>query len=100
MKTQVYQKHVPCGFCLIIVDDKGKVLYSKIYRGEDCIEIFCKEIVESTKNLFIMLEKNCPIKKITEFQRKKFEEASNCHICKKKFKFTEIKVKIINSIII
>lgn len=91
-KTEIYQKHIPCGFCIIIVDDQGNVVFSKVYRGKKCIQKFCEVIVKSTENLFIMLEKFCPMKQMSEIQKKKFKDSNECHICGEKFKEMDIKV--------
>ena len=91
-KTMIYEEHIPCGFCFIIVDENMEVIYSKVYRGKDCIKKFLKTVYKSTKNLFIMLEKYCEMEKLTTEQQLQFKQAEICHICQKIFEFTEIKV--------
>ena len=92
-KTSVYQEHVPCGFCYIVLDDKSEVIYTKVYRGDKCIEVFLKTLFNATEKLFLMLNKKCDMDKLSEDEELQFNESEICHICGKTFKTTEIKVK-------
>ena len=41
--TTKYQNHTPTGFQLTVVDSERKIIDNILYRGQDCMEIFCKK---------------------------------------------------------
>ena len=94
--TQAYQKHTDCSYGYKVVcsyDDK----YSKniqIYRGEKAVYKFMERMLEEVdycKKIF----KKCLNKKleINDDDKKKFENSTICHVCNKKYKEEDIKVK-------
>ena len=92
--TKTYQSHKACGFGYKVACHYDKI-YSKpaeIYRGEDAIEEFIKEMFEevsSCKNL--MREHfNKPLK-MTDEDEKDFENSYSCHICGRKRKRKNLK---------
>ena len=51
----------------------------KLYRGEDCAELFCDYIVNEAKRLYQMFPVKL-MKPLTREQRRKFNEATGCHM--------------------
>ena len=86
-------QHVPSGFCVY-----SKFTYSevenpvKLYRGEDCVEVFCKYIEEEAKRLYKMFPRK-PMAKLTKDQCRSFKDATRCHICFKEFSEDDVKVR-------
>ena len=99
-KTFVYQKHIPCGYSIVIVDNENNVIYKNIFRGKDTAKCFLKDLKEQTE---IIMEKQLKIKEmnpLTFEEEQEFLNAEVCSICKKPFlnksdnsEFVEIKVK-------
>ena len=53
--TKVINQHVPSGFCAYSKFAYGKVENPlKLYRGEDCVEVFCNYISNEAKRLYHM----------------------------------------------
>ena len=53
--TEEINKHIPSGFCVNSKFADGKVENPlKIYRGEDCIEVFCDHITNKSRRLYHM----------------------------------------------
>ena len=94
--TQAYQKHTDCSYGYKVVcsyDDK----YSKpiqIYRGEKAVYKFMEKMLEEVdycKNIF---KKSLNKKlEINDDDKKKFENSTICHVCNKKYKEKDIKVR-------
>ena len=79
----IYQTHKACGFSMIIVDKNGDTIFTKTYRGKNCVRIFLKTLFNSTENLFILMNKIVPMKQLTQKEEFDFEISTECHICKK-----------------
>ena len=86
-------QHVPSGFCVYSKFAYGEVENPlKLYRGEDCVEVFCKYIEEEAKRLYQMFPRK-PMEKLTKDQWLEFNSATRCHICFKEFSEDDIKVR-------
>ena len=82
--TKKYQKHTPSGFMILVVDDQRNIVKTAIYRGADCMDVFCKTIREIENELVKTLLINKPIE-MTEQDLTDFENATECHICDNAF---------------
>ena len=82
--TEKYQKHTPSGFCYY-VKKEGIENYAEpvVYRGEDCVEKFCKMIEEEVKEIAGIYKNIIPLEMTVE-DNEKFQSAVDCHICNKK----------------
>ena len=92
-KKSIYHKHIPCGFAMIIVDKEEEVIFSKVYRGENCVKIFLEALFFATENLFLFLNKNVPMKTLTYSEELDYESNDICHICENKIGEFEIKCR-------
>ena len=78
-----YQKHVPSGFCYIVVSTvdkhcKGPILYT----GENVVETFFDYLMEEERRIEEIL--SSPIEMIWDEEANlKFASETNCHICDK-----------------
>lgn len=94
--TEAYQKHTDCGFSYKVVccyDDK----YSKpaqIYRGENAVCKFMEKIIDEVKYCrnTIKYKFNKPIK-MTPADEETFKQATECHICGKKYNNKDKRVR-------
>ena len=78
---------------MIIVDKDEEIIFSKVHRGENCVRIFIEALFFATENLFLLLNKNVPLKPLTELERINYENVNICHICEKIIGEFEIKVR-------
>ena len=87
--TSTYQSHKACGYGYKLIcryDDK----YSKpevIYRGEDCIQKFIREMLSEVYHCqrIVREEFQRPLV-MTEKNERDYQNATKCHICSRKFK--------------
>ena len=56
------------------------------------MDVFFETLFESTKNLFIILNKKAPMKKLTEEELHRFNNSNICHICEQEIIYPELKV--------
>ena len=64
----------------------------KLCRGKDCVRVFCDYIENEAKRLYHMFPEK-PMKSLTREQWRKFNEATECHICFKEFHELNPKVR-------
>ena len=86
-------QHIPSGFCVYSKFAYGKIENPlKLYRGEDCVEVFCDYVENEVKRLCHMFPEK-PMKPLMSKQWKKFKRARKCHICFKEFEQDNPKVR-------
>ena len=86
-------KHISSGFCIYSKFIYGKVKNPfKLYRGEDCVEVFCDYSSNEAKRLYHMFPEKS-MKPLTREQWRKHNRATACHICLKGFKEDDIRVR-------
>ena len=91
--TKEINKYIPSGFCVNSVFAYGEVENPlKLYRGEDCEEVFCNYVENEAKGLYHMFPEK-PMKPLTPEQWRKFNKTTKCHICFKEFQELNPKVK-------
>ena len=90
--TKKINKHIPSGFCV-----NSKFAYQKVknplklYRGEDCVEVFHNYISNEAHRLYHMFPEK-PMKPLTREQWRNNNRATICHICLEGFKVYDPKV--------
>ena len=86
-------QHIPSSFCVNSKFAYGEVENPlKLYRGENCVEVFCNYIENKAKRLYHMFPEK-PMKPLTSEQWKEFKWARKCHICFKGFQEDNPKVR-------
>ena len=91
--TKEINQHIPSGFCIYSKFAYGKVENPlKLYRGEDCTEVFCDYVENEVKRLYHMFPDK-PMKPLTNEQWREFNKATKCHICFKEFQELNPKVR-------
>ena len=84
--TKEINQHISFGFCVYSKFVYGEVENPlKLYRGEDCVEVFCDYVVNEAKRLYHMFPEK-PMEPLTRGQWREFNQAMSCHICFKEFK--------------
>ena len=95
--TEKINKHIPSGFCVYSKFAYGEIEDPmKVYRGKDCVEVFCEYIEKEAQRLF----KSFPEKKmipLTKEEWREYDKATKCHICLEEF--DEIEDEITKGII-
>ena len=91
--TKEINQHIPSGFCVNSTFTYGKVENPlKLYRGEDCVEVFCNYIENQAKRLYHMFPEK-PMNCLTREEWKEFNRVRKCHICFKGFEELNPKVR-------
>ena len=91
--TNEINQHIPSGFCVYSNSAYGEVEnLLKLYRGRDCVEVFCANVENEAKRLYHIFPEK-PMKPLTSEQRREFNKSTKCHICFKGFQKDDIKVK-------
>lgn len=91
--TSAYQEHetYSVGYYFHCRYDNSKSYY-KSHRGPDCIKWFANELYELAGRVALILYNPKPLN-MSPADDILFENAENCHICKKKFQSAELKVR-------
>ena len=85
--------HVPSGWCVCNEFAYGKVKDPlKLYRGKDCVKKFCDHVIGEARHLHKSFPEK-PMEPLTKVQWKDYKHASSCHICLKRFKEGNPKVR-------
>ena len=80
-KTTQTNTHAPCGFGIYLVSNFEKYKYEPIiYRGENCMDVFYKELDKISFMVSNILSKEQKMI-ITPQQEQQFHKHINCHIC-------------------
>ena len=91
--TKEFNQHIPSGFSVYSKFAYGKVENPfKLYRGEDCVEVFCDYVENKVKRLYHMFPEK-PMKRLTREEWKEFNKSTKCHICFKGFERNNAKVR-------
>ena len=64
----------------------------KLYRGEDCVKVFCDYVENEAKRLYHMFPEKS-MKCLTKEEWREFNRATKCHICSKGFEWDNAKVR-------
>ena len=92
--TTKYEHHKPCSYALHTVSsDKRFCTTPKIYFGENSAEHFLDTVLAEEKKIRGYLSNKIPMKTLTETQLEEFNNSETCHICEKKIKDDEKKIK-------
>jgi len=74
------QEHLPCGFKLIVVNDKSEEIHQRLYQGRNADVEFVKTLKE--EGAFIMSEYKKNEKMVmTNADWKSFNSAKKCYLC-------------------
>lgn len=90
--TNRIQKHVPhsVAFYLKCVYD-DQLSYFKFNSGPDCIEWFMEELLKVAQDVNDKLNNIVPMIPVTAIEKRQFNDATVCHICKKSITLFSVK---------
>lgn len=78
--SQTLQKHDPCAFAYVVVDNNRKVVVShELYRGEDCVEKFFDCMLKEYEEIRVKLKQKAPMI-YGDNEKLKFQNSDTCHI--------------------
>jgi len=80
-KTIIKTIQEPMTYSLLIVNYENKVIHKNTYSGEDCVEHLIDQLLTLEKDFLKILDRNIPMKTLTEDEAKDAAEAEICHIC-------------------
>ena len=92
LKTDRYQHHRPCGFMINVVNSIDNSNEPFLYRGEDCMDVFVKKMIEVKDKIMDKMKENKDII-MTANDWRDFNTATKCFICGKDFKEGDKKVR-------
>ena len=90
--TEKYQHHRPCGFMINAVNAIDGTSESHLYRGEDCMEVFTKKLMEVKVKIMNKMAENKPMI-FNANNQIDFNNATKCFICGKDFLVGDTKVR-------
>ena len=85
IKTDKYQHHRPCGFMINVVNSIHGSNEPFLYRGEDCMDVLVKKMIEVEDKIVAKMKENKDITMKDEDWRD-FKTATKCFICGEDFK--------------
>ena len=80
--TEKREWHEACGYSYMVVRNDGEVSGSKVYRGENAVGTFLRDILQEEVKIRDSLAEKKPIVMEPE-DWVKFKNATDCHICNK-----------------
>ena len=81
--TRVLDKHIPSGYCYVAISQGSPNLeFFHLYRGEDCMQVFVKQLETLAKDIY---EKKQKHRYFTGAVGQAREIASQCWICETNF---------------
>ena len=89
-----YQNHKPSGFMINVVNSITDEVKPYLYRGEDCMNVFCDKMNEIRDDIMYKMNNPLPMEKLTDEEEKQFRECKKCHICGGSFNDTKDKKKV------
>ena len=78
-------EHIPCSFAYVIVRSDGKVISEKLYRGEDCMDVFFQQLEDELEEIRKDLKNARPLE-MTKEDWDKHNAADMCWICNGEFR--------------
>ena len=90
--TNNYQHHRPCGFMINVVNSIDGSNEPFLYRGEDCMDVFVKKMVEVKDKIVDRMKENKEMI-FNANNRRDFMTATKCFICGEDFVDGDVKVR-------
>ena len=80
-----YQNHKPSGFMLNVVNSITGEAKPHLYRGEDCMDVFCHTMNEIREEIFDVINNPKDMEKLTDEEEERHRKAKKCFICNGSF---------------
>ena len=72
--------HIPCSFSYVVVRSDGKVISEKLYRGEDCMDVFFQQLEDELEEIRKDLKNARPLE-MTKEEQEAHNNTGKCWIC-------------------
>ena len=92
LKTDKYQHHRPCSFMINVVNSIDGSSEPFLSRGEDCMDVFVKKMVEVKDKIVDRMKENKEMI-FNANNRRDFMNATKCFICGEDFVDGDVKVQ-------
>ena len=84
-KTKIEHEQIPISFSIIITDINKKIVFQKVYTGEDCMSVFINTLLYDLEpKIMKVLDGKKPLK-MSANDEHNFQNSTKCHICHKYF---------------
>ena len=80
-KTKLVSEHIPTTYSLLLLDYKGKIIFSETHTSADIMADFYTTLNKLDKMLRQMAQQMRNTVITTDEEKKHFEEAQRCHLC-------------------
>ena len=90
--TRGINNHIPSGWCVCSRFAHGDDIRCVAYRGMDCVSKFCKHIISEASRL-CKSHPEVSMILLTNSQMREYSKSRQCHICFKKFRDKDRKVR-------
>ena len=77
--------HIPCSFSYVVVRSDGKVISEKLYRGEDCMDVFFQQLEDELEEIRKDLKNARPLE-MTKEEQEAHNNTGKCWICDEPFR--------------
>ncbi|GFU60970.1 uncharacterized protein NPIL_654521 [Nephila pilipes] len=91
--TNMYEKHVPIGFCYFISYQGGHYKDPVVYRGTDAPKCFIEKLEKDAIEIEHIYKNPKPLLPLTESEKQLYDNAKNCYVCDQTFRENNIKVR-------
>ena len=81
--TKKLNEHVSCGYSINVVNNHSKETKQTVYRGENAVSTFCKELREIAQGILNTETKS--MQPLSKEEQEIYDSSEYCHICKKVF---------------
>ncbi|GFT60225.1 c2H2-type domain-containing protein [Nephila pilipes] len=89
--TNMYEKHVPIGFCYFISYQGGHYKDPVVYRGTDAPKCFIEKLEKDAIEIEHIYKNPKPLLPLTESEKQLYDNAKNCYVCDQTFRENNIK---------
>ncbi|GFT98816.1 uncharacterized protein NPIL_213411 [Nephila pilipes] len=91
--TNMYEKHVPIGFCYFISYQGGHYKDPVVYRGTDAPKCFIEKLEKDAIEIEHIYKNPKPLLPLTESEKQLYDNAKYCYFCDQTFRENNIKVR-------
>ncbi|GFS36674.1 uncharacterized protein NPIL_109911 [Nephila pilipes] len=91
--TNMYEKHVPIGFCYFISYQGGHYKDPVVYRGTVAPKCFIEKLEKDAIEIEHIYKNPKPLLPLTESEKQLYDNAKNCYVCDQTFRENNIKFR-------
>ena len=84
-KTKILNKHICCGYSLIVIRGEKDIFFHDFYRGINAIQHFLKNLKNVLNKINNEIDFNVKMDPLTHEQQEEFNNSTECYLCKRKY---------------